>query len=144
MSPPDELIEYQEGNRIAMAYAQFTLMAGSIFISASFAILGLSFNIQKSTQATLILMIASLMLYLIYLVYDKRYTRITHEIIFPTLQDFERKKMKMQFHAAIDDADKKWKKKCRLNYTVLRIRTWIYGGLAVLVVLWALRMLCVT
>lgn len=47
--------EYAEGNRIALAYLQMSWMAGSIFISASFAIFGLSFSMDKPSLVNIIL-----------------------------------------------------------------------------------------
>jgi len=143
MASQDEMIEYQEGNKIAMAYATFTLMAGSIFISASFAIFGLSFSIQKPTYGELFLMFqASVILYLVFLVYNKRYTRYTHGIIFPLLQKFEKEKnMKMKIHTKIQMADDHWKKVCHLNYTALRIHTWNLLGFVALCILWIFRII---
>lgn len=137
----DEIVEYQEGNRIAMAYAQFTLMAASIFISASFTIFGLSFSISKPDTPWGVLMmgIISLMLYLINIIYDRRYTRITHQIIYPRLRDFEQNNMRMKFHTAIKEADDKWEETCYLNYSAVRIRTWIIIGGVTLFILWCFR-----
>ena len=89
----DELTAYQEGNKLAVSYSQLTLMAGAIFISASFAIFGLSFTtlMEPSFVSLLLMSIASCMLYSMFLVYNERYGKMMHKIIFPMLQKIEKK-----------------------------------------------------
>ena len=134
--------EYQEGNRIAMAYLQMTWMAGSIFVSISFTIFGLSFSVASPNLRDLGLMgFSSMLLYGMFLIYNWRYTKVT-KLIFRKLQKFEGKhKMQMKFHTAIDQADKRAKKICGVWYKASRLYFWIRLGFVFLLILWVLRML---
>lgn len=141
----NKMAEYQEGNEIALAYGQLVLMAGSIFISIAFTIFGISFTIQNPSFIALTLMgISSVMLYLIYLVFNERYGRIRHKVIFPMLQKFEQENMTMKFHSEIALADKKKKECKKICYTVQRIRFWNYFGLFALTLLWIIRIAFMT
>lgn len=141
MTSSDELMEYQEGNRIVISYGQLILMAGSIFISASFTIFGLSFSIPKPTFWALFMMsVASVLLYGIFLIYNERYTGFRRKI-FPMLRDFEKKNMKMKFHTTIDDADKRLKEESQFYYNIRRIRVWNYCGFVALIILWSFRII---
>lgn len=141
MAPSDDIVAYQEANKVAMNYFQFTLMAGSIFISASFTIFGLSFGPnQKSLFDKSLLMCASLMPYFMFLIYDNRYTRYTHQILFHLLRTFEQQKeMEIKTHTEFHLRDRAWKKTCRFNYNILRIRTWNLTGFGALFCLWLVR-----
>lgn len=143
MAEIDEMAQYREGNKIALEYGRFILMAGSIFVSASLTIFGLSFSIQKPTSWALIMMFfASTLLYLMFLMYNRRYSRIANGIVFPMLQQFEKeKKFKLKFHTEIDEDDKKRKEACRFNYEIERIRFWNYLGFVVLLGLWGFRII---
>lgn len=136
----DGFKEYQEGNKIAMAYLQMTWMAGSIFVSASFAIFGLSFNVANPNFRDLFLMgFSSMLLYGMFLIYDWRYTKVT-KIIFKKLQKFEvTQKMNMKFHTSIDQADKRAKKTCGIWFKASRLYFWSRLGFVVLLILWIVR-----
>jgi len=144
-SPDDGIKEYQEGNKIAMTYGQLTLMAGSIFISISFTIFGLSFTITNPTLPALVLLgFASIMLYWIYLMFNERYGKIMHNVIFPMLQKYEKEHMTMKFHTEITRHDDDSKEKCKKNYTVQRIRFWNQTGFVALLLLWIVRIIFMT
>lgn len=139
MASSDEMAVYQEGNRLAIAYSQLMMMASSLFMSASFTIFGISFTI-KNFWALVLMAVASVMLYSMFLVYLDRYRTYTHEIIFPRLQKFEKEtNMKMKFHTDIHSYDMQKKKECWLNYTVRRIRVWNVGVFPLLIILWLVR-----
>lgn len=78
-----------------------------------------------------------------FLMYNKRYSRIANRIVFPMLQRFEKeKKLKVKFHTEIDKDDKKKRKEaCRFNYEIERIRFWNYLGFVVLLGLWVFRII---
>ena len=138
----EKITEYQEGNRIGLAYGQLTLMAGSIFISMAFTIFGISFTIQSPSLIALVMMgISSVMLYLIYLAFNERYGKIRHKVIFPMLQKFEQENMTMKFHTEISLYDKEMKKYGRINHIIHRIRFWNYFSLVALMTLWIFRII---
>jgi hypothetical protein len=142
MASIDEKTAYQEGNRIAMNYLQVSLMAGSIFISASFAIFGLSFTFQSQTYSGIFLMgVASVLLYAIFFMYNEKYSRINKQIIFPILQEIEQRNLTVNFHTRIHSADNDSKSASRFMYNFRRIRTWNIVGFVGLIVLWVLRIL---
>lgn len=120
---------------------RFILMAGSIFISAVFMIFGTSFTLNEPTLWELLLMFfASILQYIIFLVYNHRYTGI-NKIIWKNLQAFEKNKpMKMKFHTEIRCDDCRREKACKFNYEATRIRNWNrYIILFFLIVLWVIR-----
>ena len=138
----DELVAYQEGNKLAVSYSQLTLMAGAIFVSASFAIFGLSFTtlMEPSLISLLLMSVASCILYSMFLVYNERYGKMMHRIIFPMLQEIE-ENMKRQIHTKIKERDQERKELSAGGYTLTRIRFWNYFGFVALIILWIHRII---
>lgn len=101
------ITEYVQGNEAVRHFDKIEWTIGSIFIPVSLGLLGLSFTdpvIRYSPSSLIVLFLASISLYLIFLGVDVRYSWFGR-IAFQRLRTLE-KDLGMQLHTSIDDSDR--------------------------------------
>lgn len=135
------IIEYELGNALARHYDTRSWTAATIFIPVSFSLIGVSFVSEeiakKPIPALIVLAASSVLLYLLWLLIDWRYSQYC-QTIFPRLHELE-EKLSMYLHRGIHAQDQKLRKKKGRLFIFYRIRTWVRLMIFFLGILWGLR-----
>lgn len=129
------LQEYVQGNMMVRHNVKTCWTIFAIFFPLSFGLLGLSYTIREVTVGSLIILAAaSIALYLVWILVDRRFTWYTR-IHFKRIHEIEAI-LNMRLHREIDYRDKG---RVQDPDRALPIRRFLYKSVIVLLILWILR-----
>jgi len=129
-------IEYQEANALLIGYNSAGWIAGAIFFSAAFAILGLSGQVTEIT-VLIVYAMSSVWLYVIGCLIGERF-RFYSERIFERLWELE-KQMGLNLHLYIRRKDKEATLKSPVLHSLTKVRYLRVLILVFLLLFWVLR-----
>jgi len=129
-------IEYQEANALLRHYNSVEWMAGSIFFSAAFAILGLTWEVEES-NLLVIFAVTSVGLFTFGFLVERRFGFYCDTIL-ERIWELERQ-MGMNLHLSIKRKDREATLKSPILHSLQKIRYLTVFIMVVFILFWILR-----